>query len=90
MFDLSTVATLDEKTIGEAVARTGRMLVVDEDYRGFGLSGELVAKVLESETPSKYDRLFTQSTIQFVRDLEDQVLPDVPRIVAAAGELVDK
>ena len=66
------------------------MLVVDEGYRGYGLSGEPVAEVLESETPSKYGRVFTESTIQYVRDLGDQVLPNVPRIVAAAGELVDK
>lgn len=90
VIDLRTVATLDEKTVCAAVARTSRMLVVDEGYRGYGLSGEPVAEVLESETPSKYGRVFTESTIQYVRDLGDQVLPNVPRIVAAAGELVDK
>jgi pyruvate/2-oxoglutarate/acetoin dehydrogenase E1 component len=34
--------------------QTGRMLVVDEDYRGFGLSGELAAVVMEAGVSAAY------------------------------------
>ena len=43
VLDLRTVAPLDETALCEAVARTGRLLVIDEDYETFGLSGELAA-----------------------------------------------
>jgi pyruvate dehydrogenase E1 component beta subunit len=43
VLDLRTVSPLDEGTLCDAVARTRRLLVVDEDYERFGLSGELAA-----------------------------------------------
>ena len=89
VIDLRTVTPLDQPTICEAVARTGRMLVVDEDYTAFGLSGELAALVLEAGITCKYARVCTDETIPYARQLEDQVLPNVPRIVSAAIALVD-
>jgi len=89
VIDLRTVAPLDQAAICEAVARTGRMLVVDEDYTAFGLSGELAALVLEAGITCKYARVCTNETIPYARQLEDQVLPNVPRIVSAAIALVD-
>jgi pyruvate/2-oxoglutarate/acetoin dehydrogenase E1 component len=90
VIDLRTVAPLDVETVCDAVARTRRMLVVDEDYRDFGLSGELAAVVLEAGISSKYGRVCTEGTIPYARDLEDQALPNVSRIVAAAVELVER
>ena len=84
VIDLRTVAPLDQAAICEAVARTGRMLVVDEDYTAFGLSGELAALVLEAGITCKYARVCTDETIPYARQLEDRVLPNVPRIVNAA------
>jgi pyruvate dehydrogenase E1 component beta subunit len=81
VIDLRTVAPLDAGTICEEVARTGRMLVVDEDYERFGLSGELAAVVLESGVTCRYARVCTRSAIPFARRLEDQVLPSVERII---------
>jgi len=46
--------------------------VVDEDYEGFGLSGELAAVVLEAGIPCKYGRVCTQTTIPYARRLEDE------------------
>jgi len=89
VIDLRTVAPLDAETVCETVGRTGRMLVVDEDYRDFGLSGELAAIVLEAGISGKYGRVCTEGTIPYARDLEDQALPNVSRIVAAAVELVE-
>jgi len=45
--DLRTIVPLDRETILESVAKTGRLLVVDEDYLSFGLSGEIVALACE-------------------------------------------
>jgi len=88
VIDLRTVAPLDKETVVEAVQRSGRLLVVDEDYEGFGLSGELAAVALEAELSFKYARVCTQQTIPYARHLEDQVLPNRERIIAAARDLV--
>ena len=87
VLDLRSVSPLDKKGICEAVAQTGRLLVVNEDYEGFGLSGEVAAIVLEEGIPVKYARVCTQTTIPYARRLEDQTLPNTERICAKAREL---
>lgn len=88
IIDLRSVAPLDIETITREVAKTERMLVVDEDYEGFGLSGELAAAALEADIPVKYRRVCTQTTIPYARHLEDQTLPSTQRILTAAQELM--
>jgi len=88
VLDLRTVTPLDREALCEAAARTGRMLVVDEDYEGFGLSGELAAVVMEAGIPVKYARVCTEGTIPYARHREDQALPNVERIWTAALALL--
>jgi pyruvate dehydrogenase E1 component beta subunit len=83
VIDLRSVSPLDKVTLCKEVGRTGRMLVVDEDYEGFGLSGELAAVALEAGLVFKYARVCTQTTIPYARQLEDKTLPSVERIVRA-------
>jgi pyruvate dehydrogenase E1 component beta subunit len=87
VLDLRTISPLDRTTFCEMVAHTGRLLVVDEDYEGFGLSGELGAVALEAGISFKYARVCTQTTIPYARDREDQTLPNVKRIRAAIAQL---
>jgi pyruvate dehydrogenase E1 component beta subunit len=88
VLDLRTVAPLDKTTLCDLVAQTGRLVVVDEDYEGFGLSGELAAVVLEANIPVKYARVCTQTTIPYARSMEDQILPNVERIRKAIIDLL--
>lgn len=88
VLDLRTVSPLDNDALCESVSKTGRLLVVDEDYRDFGLSGELAARVLESGIPVKYGRVCTEETIPYNRDLEDRILPNTKRIVETALKLI--
>jgi pyruvate/2-oxoglutarate/acetoin dehydrogenase E1 component len=90
VLDLRTVAPLDKTAVCEAVAQTGRLLVVDEDYEGFGLSGELSAMVQEAGISFQYARVCTQSTIPYARQLEDQVLPNKQRICASIRQMMQK
>ena len=87
--DLGTVSPLDKQAVREAVAKTSRMLVVDEDYQSFGLSGELASIVMEAGISSKYSRVCTEKTIPYARHLEDQTLPSTTQIVNAAVELME-
>lgn len=90
ILDLRTISPLDHEALCEAVNKTGRMLVVDEDYQDFGLSGELAAVILESGIKAEYARVCTQGTIPYSRELEDQVLPNTRRIVDAAQRLMEQ
>ncbi|MEW5742590.1 MAG: transketolase C-terminal domain-containing protein [Myxococcota bacterium] len=88
VLDLRSVRPLDTASILASVQRTGRLLVVDEDYRDFGLSGEVSAVVAEAGLPVRFARVCTEDTIPFARHLEDAALPNVTRIVTAAQRLM--
>ncbi len=90
VLDLRTVAPLDREAVTRSVMRTERMLVVDEDYEGFGLSGELAAVVLEAGIQCQYARVCTQETIPYNREREDQTLPNTKRIIDAARRLMER
>lgn len=81
VIDLRSVAPLDKECILSSVANTGKIVVVDEDYEQFGLSGEIAAILLEAGIQAKYGRVCTRETIPFARDKEDMTLPNVARIV---------
>jgi pyruvate dehydrogenase E1 component beta subunit len=89
VIDLRSVSPLDVETVVAAVGQSRRLLVVDEDYRSFGLSGELAAVVLEAGIAVKYARVCTEQTIPYARHLEEEVLPNVNRIVEAARHLTE-
>jgi pyruvate/2-oxoglutarate/acetoin dehydrogenase E1 component len=88
VLDLRTVSPLDGSAVRAAVAHTGRLLVVDEDYEAFGLSGEVGALALEAGLSFKYDRVCTQTTIPYARDREYQTLPNRERITDAIAKLL--
>jgi pyruvate/2-oxoglutarate/acetoin dehydrogenase E1 component len=88
VLDLRTVSPLDKEKFCETVALSERLLVIDEDYQSFGLSGELAAIALEAGISLKYARVCTQATIPYARRLEDEILPNVARICAAARQLI--
>ena len=87
VLDLRSVAPLDRNAVIEQAQRTGRIVVVDEDYIRGGLSGEIAAVVLEEGIAAKYARVAVESTIPFAPHLEYATLPNVERIVAAARSL---
>ncbi len=89
VLDLRTVAPLDRTAVIEAVAHTGRLLVVDEDYESFGLSGELAAVTLEAGVSFTYARVCTRTTIPYSRTQEALTLPNVERVRAAVARLLN-
>ncbi len=92
IIDLRSVVPLDHETVVESVARTERLLVVDEDYRSFGLSGELVARVVEALGPAcrRVKRLAEPDVpIPAAKALEDAVIPSAASIADACRQLVE-
>jgi pyruvate/2-oxoglutarate/acetoin dehydrogenase E1 component len=92
VIDLRGLVPLDRDAILASVAKTGRLLVVDEDYGSFGLSGEVAATVVENEPRmlrAPVRRVAVPDVpIPYSRPLEQAVLPTPDRIRRAAVELV--
>ncbi len=93
VIDLRTLVPLDREVVLKSVAKTGRLLIADEDYLGFGLTGEISAIVAESldtlalKAPVK--RLAVPNVpIPYSRPLEQFVIPQVSGIVEAAQKLM--
>ncbi len=88
VIDLRTVSPLDRDTVVREVSASGALLVVDEDYRDFGLSGELAACMLEAGLKPRFARVATEGVIPYARHLEDAALPNVERIQEAALKML--
>jgi pyruvate dehydrogenase E1 component beta subunit len=86
VLDLRTLVPLDREAVIESVRKTGRLVVVDEDYRSFGLTGELVSTVAESALDSleAVERVAMPDVpIPYARELEAEVTPSTADIEAA-------
>jgi len=85
--DLRGLVPLDRDTILESVAKTGRLVVVDEDYQSFGLSGEVAATVTDVDPGMLRAPVVRVANpdvpVPYSRPLEQVVLPRQDRIVAA-------
>jgi pyruvate dehydrogenase E1 component beta subunit len=88
VIDLRTVRPLDRAAVVGSVSRTGRLLVVDEDYRDCALSGELAAVALEAGLRFRYGRVCVEDTPPFERSREEAALPNAGRIAEAARALM--
>jgi pyruvate dehydrogenase E1 component beta subunit len=92
VIDLRSLVPLDTETVLESVAKTGRLVVVDEDYQSFGLSGEIAAIVAEKDPRllrSAMKRVCVPDTpIPYARSLEQATLPTPTRIAAAIMDVM--
>ncbi|HYM97630.1 MAG TPA: alpha-ketoacid dehydrogenase subunit beta [Candidatus Sulfotelmatobacter sp.] len=94
VLDLRTLVPLDREAIVASVRKTRRLLVVDEDYRSFGVSGEVITTVVEGAFDSldaPPARLALPDVpIPYSRPLEQYVLPGRASIAAAARQVVGR
>ncbi len=91
VLDLRSLVPLDRDAIAASVGKTGRLVVVDEDYQSFGLSGEIVATVAERGVALRSAPIrvaVPDVPIPYARELEYAVLPRQDRIRAAIRKVV--
>jgi len=94
MVDLRTLSPLDEATILASVARTGRLVVVDECPLRCGIASEVAAVVAEHgfgllKAPvTRVTR--AQVPVPYSQPLEAAVTPDAAKIVAAVKRTLGK
>jgi pyruvate dehydrogenase E1 component beta subunit len=92
VLDLRTLVPLDREAIITSVKKTHRLLVVDEDYRSYGMSGEIIATVAENaldylDAPAR--RIAEPDVpIPYSRPLEQHVLPSADKIIATVREMM--
>lgn len=92
VIDLRTLVPLDKEAVVNSVKKTHRLLVVDEDYLSYGMSGEIAAVVAEEaldylDMPP--NRLAVPDVpIPYSNTLEDFVIPGAESIAQAVQELV--
>lgn len=87
VIDLRTISPLDMDTILASLSKTGRLLVVEEGHKSFGIGAEISARVMEQgfdllEGPVQ--RVATLDTpIPFSPVLEAAAIPSAEKIAAA-------
>ena len=91
VIDLRTLLPLDSETILASVKKTNRLLVVHEDTRTGGIAGEIAALVCEGA----FDHLDApiarvtglDTPVPYSPPLEEEFLPSIEKVAAAAREL---
>lgn len=89
--DLRSLVPLDRETVRASVGKTGRLIVVDEDYHSYGVSGEIIATVCEDgdirlKAPPRRIA-YPDVPIPFARVMEQHCLPNADKVTAAARAL---
>jgi pyruvate/2-oxoglutarate/acetoin dehydrogenase E1 component len=92
VLDLRSLVPLDREAILSTVGKTGRLVVVDEDYHSFGMSGEVVATVADQD-PGLFRAApvrvaLPDVPIPYAHSLEYAVLPRHDRIEAAIRKVL--
>lgn len=90
VLDLRTLAPIDVPALLASVRKTGRLVVVDDDYSSCGVCAEVITLCAEAA----FDALKAPPArvahpnipIPFARSLEEAVLPDAAKIVAAVRQ----
>jgi pyruvate/2-oxoglutarate/acetoin dehydrogenase E1 component len=85
--DLRSLRPLDDATILASVAKTRRVVIVDEGWRSCSLSAEVAMRIVEQgfyDLDAPIGRVCSEEVpIPYPKHLEDAALPSQARIVAA-------
>jgi acetoin:2,6-dichlorophenolindophenol oxidoreductase subunit beta len=93
VLDLRSLAPLDDEALFASVARTRRLVVVEEDVRTAGAGAEIVARVTENlwdslaAAPARVAAADTP--VPFSPALEEAIVPTASAVVAAALRQMD-
>ncbi|RDI68312.1 alpha-ketoacid dehydrogenase subunit beta [Nocardia pseudobrasiliensis] len=92
VIDLRTLRPLDEATVFDSVARTHRLVVVDEGWRSVGIAAEIAARAAEHvyyDLDAPIVRVCgVEVPVPYARQLEEAALPQPGSVVAAVRDVV--
>ena len=90
VIDLRSLVPLDRETVFNSVRKTGRLVVADDDYSSYGVTGEVIASVVERDArvlkSSPRRVAYPDIPVPFARPMERFALPNAAKIVAAAQQ----
>ena len=90
VLDLRSLVPLDRDAVIESVKKTGRLIVVDEDYHSYGMTGEIIATVVEAGVPLKAPPqrvAYPDIPIPFTPPMEQWALPSPEKIIEAFNKM---
>lgn len=94
VIDLRTLRPLDMATVLGSLAKTHRMVIVDEGWKSGSLAAEIMARVMEQafyELDAPIERVCSAEVpIPYARHLEQAAIPQVDTIFAAALRTVNQ
>lgn len=92
VIDPRTLVPLDEQAILDSVAKTSRLVIVDEDYERCGMASQISALVSSKGFGSLKAPIKVVATptvpIPYSKDLERAILPDAGKISVAVREVI--
>jgi pyruvate dehydrogenase E1 component beta subunit len=92
VLDLRSLVPLDREAILTSVGKTGRLVIVDEDYKSFGMSGEVIATIADTDPSllkAPVQRVCNPDVpVPYARVLEYEVLPTRDKIKAAIAKVM--
>lgn len=92
VLDLRSLVPLDRQAILASVGKTGRLVIVDEDYKSFGMSGEVIATIADhdpSMLKAPVQRVcYPDVPVPYARVLEYEVLPTRDKIKATIAKVM--
>jgi len=90
--DLRSLVPLDRETIFNSVSKTGRLLVIDDDYISYGVSGEIITSVAEQDSSifktSPQRIAYPDIPVPFARPMEQFALPNKHKIINTVKEMI--
>ena len=92
IIDLRVLRPLDDEVIEASVAKTHRVVIVDEGWRSGSISAEIAARLAERsfyELDAPIERVCSEEVpIPYAKHLEDEALPQAADVVMAAARTV--
>ncbi len=93
VIDLRSLRPLDDKTIMASVAKTHRVMIVDEGWKSGSISAEIIARINEQaffELDAPMGRVCSAEVpIPYPSHLEHAALPQVDKIIAMARKIME-
>ncbi len=93
VLDLRSLRPLDTETIMDSVRRTNRAVIVDEGWRTGSLAAEVMASIMEQafyDLDAPVGRVCSEEVpIPYAKHMEEAAIPQIPKIVAAAKEVLN-
>ncbi|MEM9111774.1 MAG: alpha-ketoacid dehydrogenase subunit beta [Planctomycetota bacterium] len=93
VIDLRSLVPLEKQTLQESIQKTGRLVVIDDDYLSFGVTGEIIALACEmsfsSLRASPARIAHPDVPIPFSPALERPLIPSAAMVVDAVVEQLE-